>query len=98
MPSHSILFVETIALVIHGERSDCEFEALDLECLAVERVTFQNIEELESKCIFELPGAKEVFLSSAVSALYPKTNLPKDSPPPYRNSNEFTFLMLLKIN
>ena len=44
--------------------NDCEFEALDLECLAVERVTFQNIEELESKCIFE-----EVFLSSGISAV-----------------------------
>ncbi len=69
MPSHSILFVETIAFVIHGERSDCEFEALDLECLAVERVTFQNIEALESKCIFELPGVKKVFLPSGISAV-----------------------------
>lgn len=49
--------------------NDCEFEALDLECLAVERVTFQNIEALESKCIFELHGAKEVFLSSGISAV-----------------------------
>lgn len=61
--------METIALVIHGERSDCEFEALDFECLSVERVILQNIEELESKCIFELPGAKEVFLSSGISAV-----------------------------
>ena len=61
--------VETIALVIHGERSDCEFEALDFECLSVERVILQNIEELESKCIFELPGAEEVFLSSGISAV-----------------------------
>ena len=61
--------MQTIALVIHGERSDCEFEALDLECLAVERVTFQNIEALESKCIFELPGVKEVFLPSGISAV-----------------------------
>lgn len=61
--------MQTIALVIHGERSDCEFEALDFECLAVERVIFQNIEKLESKCIFELPGVKEVFLSSGISAV-----------------------------
>lgn len=61
--------METIAFVIHGERSDCEFEALDFECLAVERATFKDIEKLESKCIFELPGVKEVFLSSGISAV-----------------------------
>lgn len=49
--------------------NDCEFGDLNLECLTVERATFQNIEELESKCIFELPGVKEVFLPSGISAV-----------------------------
>ena len=67
--SHSVLFGETFVLVIHGERSDCEFEDLDLEYLTVERGHFKGIEKLNSKCIFELAGVKEVFLPSGISAV-----------------------------
>lgn len=67
--SHSVLFGETYVLVIHGERSDCEFEDLDLEYLTVERGNFKGIEKLNSKCIFELAGVKEVFLPSGINTV-----------------------------
>ena len=38
--------------------NDCEFGDLNLECLTVERATFKDIEKLDFKCIFELPGVK----------------------------------------
>lgn len=49
--------------------NDCEFGDLNLECLTVERATFKDIETLDSECIFELPGVKEVFLPSGISAV-----------------------------
>lgn len=49
--------------------NDCEFWDLNLECLTVERATFEDIEKLDFECIFELPGVKEVFLPSGISAV-----------------------------
>lgn len=52
--------------------NDCEFGDLNLECLTVERATFKDfkdIEKLDFECIFELPGVKEVFLPSGISAV-----------------------------